>query len=125
MIIRNTTDGEDAIILRKIDNNSIETTPLSGAAVWDNTDVWDANRVVVALVDADTAYFPFIDDEAVAATLTALIKFVSTTDLIARARFSDPDVGGTRILPFQQKSITLTDADLTVTAIRTTDTIAT
>ena len=57
-------------------------------------------------------------------SLTATIKYVEDTPLIARARFSDPDVGGTRILPFEQPGIPLTDANLTVTAIRTTDTIA-
>jgi len=127
MEIRNTTDGSRAVVLRKIDNDSIETTPLSGGTddTWSSSDVWDANRVVVALVDADTIYFPYIDDESTGSSLTALIKYVSDTDLIARMRFSDPDVGGTRILPFQQLSISLIDADLTVTAIRTADSIAT
>jgi len=124
MEIRLTAGGERAVVLRKIDDDSIETTVLSGAAVWGNGVGWEANQIVVALVDADTVYFPFIDDEASGSTLTALIKYVEDTDLIGRARFSDPDVGGTRILPFEQRSITLTDANLTVTAIRTTDTIA-
>jgi len=51
------------------------------------------------------------------------IKFVAITECIARARFSDPDIGGQRILPFVQKNIQITDGDLTITAIRTDDTI--
>lgn len=125
MLIRNTTDSEYATILRKIDNDSIETSPLTGAASWDASDGWIANDVVVALVDADTLYFPFVDDTATTTSISKLIKFVHVTECIARARFSDPDVGGTRILPFVQKSIQITDANLTITAIRTTDSIAT
>ena len=129
MEIRNTTDGSRAVVVRKIDNDSIVTTPLAGGGTntWHSSgtaDTWDANRVVVALVDADTVYFPFIDGVSAGATLTAEIKFVGITELIARARFSSPGVGGQRILPFQQTSVQLTDADLTVTAIRTDDTIA-
>lgn len=124
MEIRLKVGGERAVVLRKIDNNSIETTVLSGAAVWGNGVEWEANQIVVALVNEDTVYFPFIDDEASGSSISTLIKYVENTPLVARARFSDPDVGGTRILPFEQRSITLTDANLTVTAIRTTDTIA-
>lgn len=126
MMIRNTTDSSWAVVLRKIDNDSIETTPLTGGGdnTWQASDAWEANTVPVALVDADTVYFPFIDDVASGSTLTTTIKYVANTPLVGRARFSDPDVGGTRILPFQQTGITLTDANLTVTAIRTTDSIA-
>ena len=125
MEIRNVTTGDIAVILRKIDNDSIETTPVSSN--WHSggtADSWEANQVVVALVDADTVYFPFIDDVASGTSLSKNVKYVHDTDLIARARFSDPDIGGQRILPFELKSVTLTDADLTVTAIRTDDTIA-
>jgi hypothetical protein len=125
--IRNTTDLSRAVVLRKIDNDSIETTPLTGGTddTWEASDNWAANVVVVALDGTDTVYFPFIDDVVVAGTsLTATIKYVADTDCIARARFSDPDVGGQRILPFELRNVTITDADLTVTAIRTNDDIA-
>jgi hypothetical protein len=126
MEIRNTTDGSRAVILRQIDNDSIETTPLTGGGdnTWQASDAWEANTVPVALVDADTVYFPYIDDVSSGSTLTATIKYVEPTFLIARARFSSPDIGGNRILPFEQTGITLSDADLTVTAIRNIDTIA-
>lgn len=132
MLINNDTLGEWAIVLRKIDNDSIETTPLSSGGNWHSggtADTWTANAVVVALEDAapgpaDTVYFPFIDDVATGTTIEKTIKYVADTDCIARARFSDPDVGGTRILPYVQRNITVTDANLTVTAIRTTDSIA-
>lgn len=123
--IRNTTSGARAVVLRKIDNDSIETTPLS-SGTWADTEGWEANQIVTALVDADTVYFGFIDDTVISGTtLSKNIKFVSVKELVARMRFSDPDVGGQRQLPFQQTNIQLTDADLRVTAIRNADTIAT
>lgn len=124
MMVRNTTTGGWARVLRKVDNNTIETTPLT-TGTWATGESYELNTVVVALVDADTVYFPFVDDTATGASIVKTIKFVENTDLVARARFSDPDVGGTRILPFELTNITLTDANLTVTAIRTEDTIAT
>jgi len=127
MHITNTTLSEHAIVLRKINNDSIETSVLSGGGNWHSAgtaDTWEMNAPVVALVDADTIYFPFIDDVATGTTISKNIKYVGDTNCIARARFSDPDVGGTRILPYVQKNITVADSDLTVTAIRTTDSIA-
>ncbi len=132
MQIRNINDGSRAIVVRKIDDDSIETTPLAGGTnnLWFDaaaTDAWEANTVVVALDAADTVYFPFIDDvvPTAATTLTASVKYVvPDVNLIARARFSSPDIGGQRILPFQQLGVLFQDADLTVTAIRTDDTIA-
>jgi len=127
MHITNTTLLQHAIVLRKVDNNSIETSVLSGGGTWHSAgtaDTWEMNAPVVALVGTDTVYFPYIDDVAVATTISKNIKYVADTECIGRARFSDPDVGGTRILPYVQKNITITDSDLTVTAIRTTDSIA-
>ncbi len=123
MMVRNATSGAWAIVLRKIDNDTIETTTLT-SGTWATGNSYALNVVVVALVDADTIYFPYIDDEAIGASIAKTVKYVSDTDLIARMRFSDPDVGGQRLQPFEQRSITLVDADLTVTAIRTDDTIA-
>jgi len=128
MHITNTTLSEHAIILRRIDDDSIETTPLSGGGNWHSggtADTWEMNAPVVALVDADTVYFPYIDDVAISDTVSKNIKYVADTDCIARARFSDPDIGGQRILPFEQKSVTIEDKNLTLTAIRTDDSIAT
>ncbi len=127
MLIRNDTLSEWAIILRKIDNDSIETTPLSGGGNWHSggtADTWTANAPVVAFDAADPCYFGFIDDVATSGTIAKAIKFVHTTECIARARFSDPDIGGQRKLPFAQTNVQITDADLTVTAILNDDTIA-
>jgi hypothetical protein len=122
--IRNVASGGIAIVVRKIDNNSIETTVLS-SGTWSDTNNWEANRIVVNLVDADTVYFPFIDGVvASGSSLSSTIKFVGVTECVARARFSSPDISSDRIEPFELKNVQVTDADLTVTAIRNEDTIA-
>jgi hypothetical protein len=124
MMVRNTTTGDIATVLRRIDDNSIETTPV--ASGWNNTNGYSLNTVVIAMAATDAYYWPYIDDENVSgSSLSTAVKFVENTDLIARTRFSDPDVTGDRMLPFQQKSVTLEDANLTVTAVRTDDLIAT
>lgn len=128
MMIRNTTDLSYARVVRKIDNNSIETTPLTSGTddTWAASDGWEVNTVVEdhLLAAADTCYFPYVDDVATGTSIVVTVKFVHVTELVARARFSSPDIGGQRILPFQQTSVQLTDADLPVTAIRTDDIIA-
>jgi len=123
MLIRETGGGGWAKVLRWVSNDEIETTPIS-AGTWASNN-WEANQVVVALATDDDCYFGFIDDEAISTSLSKSVKYAgSATELIARARFSDPDVGGTRILPFVRKDFQLVNADLVVAAIRTTDTIA-
>jgi hypothetical protein len=123
MMVINTDTGGWATVKRKIDNDTIETTTLS-TGTWATGEGYLLNVVVVALVDADTIYFPYIDDTATSTSIAKSVKYVESTDLLARVRFSSPDVGGSRIQPFEQLGITLTDANLTVTAIRTADTIA-
>lgn len=124
MMIRNVTAGGWARVLRKISNDSIETTPLT-VGTWATGNSYGLNTVVVALEDVDTVYFPYIDDTSLSTSVVKSVKFVESTPLLARVRFSDPDVGGTRIQPFELLGVTLSDANLNVTAIRTTDTIAT
>lgn len=126
MVIRNVTDGSWCKVLRKATNDQLITTALQGGTdnTWESGDVWEANTVPVALVDADTIWFPLISNVATGATKTTTIKYVANRNLIARMRFSSPGVGGQRLDPFEQRNITLTDADLLVTAIRTADPIA-
>ena len=123
--IRNLTTGEYGVVLRDVSANVLETTPsISG---WTSGDTYEINKIVSAIDVADTCYFPFIDDVCAsgATSLSKSLKFAATTEILARARFSDPDIGGTRILPFELLGQTISNSDLTITAIRTTDPIAT
>lgn len=126
-VVRNVTDSSEAVILRRIDDDNVETTPLAGGTSndWITGDAYEINTVQFLIDAADTAYFPYIDDTVESGTsLAKAIKFAVNTPIIARMRFSDPDVGGQRIKPFELKGQQITNADLTLTAIRNDDTIA-
>ena len=121
MLVRNTTDSLYSIVVRKIDNDTLEVT--DNGTTWASK-AYEFNTLPVLLDNADTCYFPYIDDVATAASISKTIKYVSDTEIVARARFSSPDIGGQRILPFEQLGQTITDADLTITAIQNADNIA-
>lgn len=125
--IRNVTDSSEAVILRRVDDDNIETTALTGGTSndWVASDAYEINTVAFLIDAADTCYFPYIDDTVESGTeLAKSIKFDGVTEIVVRMRFSDPDVGGTRIIPFELLGQQITDADLIVTAIRSEDTIA-
>jgi hypothetical protein len=126
--IRNVTDGSTAVVLRSVTNDQIETTQLAGGTFnyWESGDDYEINTVIVNVAEDDTCYFPFIDDvcPSGSTSLAKSLKYAEDTYVLARARFSDPDVGGTRILPFELLGQSITNADLTITAIRTADSIA-
>jgi hypothetical protein len=127
-MIRNTGDSSEAIILRRISDNEIETTQLTGGTLntWATGNAYEINTVAFSVAADDTAYFPYIDDTVQTGTsLANSLKYAADTWIVVRARFSDPDWGGTRIEPFELLGQQITEADLTVTAIRNTDLIAT
>lgn len=126
-VIRNVTDSSEAVILRRIDDDNIETTPLTGGTSddWITGDAYEINTIQFLIDASDTAYFPYIDDTVESGTeLSKALKFAGNTPIIARMRFSSPDVGGQRIKPFELKGQQITNADLTLTAIRNDDDIA-
>ena len=122
MIIRNTSDTLYSVVLRRIDDDTIEVT--SNGTTWASKD-YEFNTLPILIDAADTCYFPFIDDVASSDSISKNIKYKEDTELIVRARFSDPDIGGTRYLPFEQLGQKIQNSNLTVTAIRTEDPIAT
>jgi hypothetical protein len=123
-LIRNTSSGGWARVLRKISDDQIETTVLS-TGTWTDATAWEANQVVVALVDADTLWFPYIDEEVSGTSIAVNIKYDDVAEIVCRARFSDVDVGPSdRKLPFEQLGLQVTDADLSIIATLNDDDIA-
>jgi hypothetical protein len=73
--------------------------------------------------NGDTAYVPFIDDIANTTTIYKQVLYDEDRNVITRVRHYD-DGGNDNIIPFQVAG-TVTNAGLTVAAIRTKDTIVT
>ncbi len=119
-VIRKTASGAWARVLAKVSNDEITTTPLTGAESWDNGIAWTANTVVVALVDADDVYFPYMDRIAVGTSENISLKYVSDRNVVARDRWA----GASPILPFEQTGIAIESGGLTVAANRLPDTIS-
>jgi hypothetical protein len=126
-MVRDTVAGGWAKIKRRIDDNSIETTPISSGS-WATTNAYAVNDVPVALAAADPVIFPFILGEATGASIARSLKYDDNAFLVARVRASSPNVHDTgaprsRIKPFELTAITLSNADLTVTVVRTDDNV--
>jgi len=121
MLIRNTDDTEYSVIIRRIDDDTLEVS--NNGTTWASKN-YDFNLLPILLDAADTCYFPYIDDVAAASTISKSIKYAADTEIIVRARFSSPDISADRILPFEQKGQKIENSNLTVTAIRTDDPIA-
>ena len=121
--IRNVTDGSIATIVT-VANGQLITTPLSGGGdnTWQSGDSYEINQVVVALVDADQLYVPLIDHVATGTSVSNTLVYVSDIDVVSRVRQSTNDP---KILPFTSTGGTVTSSGLTVSAIRTSDSIAT
>lgn len=122
MIVLNTDNTVWSHVVRKVDNNTLEVT--DNGTTWASKN-YEFNTVPVTLANDDTCYFGYIDDVSTGSSLSKTIKYDGDTWIIARARYSDVDLGpNDRLLPFEQLGQQITDADLTITAIATDDTIA-
>lgn len=120
--IRNATDGGIGTITAVYDDK-VEHTPLQGGTNndWQTTDTYEINRLTQAYVSGtDTAYVPVIDNDNITEDTTELsnsLVFSSNFNVTIRVR------QGKVILPFIGSG-TVTNSGLTVSAIRTLDTIA-
>lgn len=122
--IYNSTATAYATVLEIIDADNLLTTALSGAT-WATGNSYQSNRLDRNYNGAeDTAYVPLVDGVVPSGLdlLSNTLVYVSDINAIARVRYSS---GAGEILPFEQKGRTVTNAGLTVAAIRTEDTIVT
>lgn len=121
--IRNATDGGVGTITA-VYNDKVEHTPLTGGTNndWQVTDTYEINRLVATYVSGtDTAYVPIIRSDNITEGTTELsnsLVYNANFDVTIRVR------QGKKILPFIGSG-TVTSGGLTVSAIRTPDTIAT
>jgi hypothetical protein len=119
--IRNTNTGEFTKVKSITDDNNIVCDPPLTSGWTITVDTYEINHLIRLYTDLDTAYVSFIDKVVPTGDITASSLIVYTVDIpvIVRVRRSI----ATKILPFSQES-TITSSGMSVSAIRTDDTIA-
>jgi hypothetical protein len=118
-IVYSSTTGAWARVTSIESDTEFRHTPLS-SGTWTTGDNYATNVVPVALVDADTVYFPYMDRVATVTTESINIKYVSPRNVVARCRWAS---GADPIYPFEQTGISIGATGLPVAAIRTDDDI--
>lgn len=111
-IVKDTTNGEIAYIV-SVDSDTQLTTTVK-ASTWSGAN-YVTHNLVQTYDGSDTAYIPYIYRTADATSESETVVYVQDRDVITRVRKKG-------ILPFEVSG-TFTSAGLTVTAIRTTDSI--
>lgn len=116
-IVRNSTTGEWAQVVSVDNNTQITTTPIS-SGIWGLGDGYEFNTLPVTFINGvDTAYVPFLDEQATGTTVTVTVIYVSDRTVVARVRKKG-------IIP-DEKTGTVVSTGLSIGATRTTDTIVT
>jgi YD repeat-containing protein len=130
-IIRNTTDPAIGYIVSVTDNDNAVTTQMrdsSGNVVqWATSDGFEMNSVVVAIAAADTAFVPYLDaiedvgTDGSPGSISDTLLFTTNRAVVIRAR---NNLAATEIVPFVTTS-DITSGGMTVSVIRTEDTVTT
>jgi len=130
-LVRNTFAGKTNEVWRVtkvVDANTLDVVPWEGSPTtptdWDVGDTYVINTVVVALVDADEVYFPYMDRIADATTEQESLIFVAPRNVVGRFRFSSTNIGGQKIFPGEVTGVQITSTGLSVAANRLDDDIA-
>jgi len=111
-IVKDTTNGEIAYVV-SVDSDTQLTTTVK-ASTWSGAN-YVTHNLAQAYDGSDTVYIPYIYRTADATSESETVVYLQDRDVITRVRKKG-------ILPFEVSG-TFTSAGLTVTAIRTTDSI--
>ncbi len=120
-LIRNVTAAGIGYVVAVVSDTELTTTSISGQTTGDT---YDINTLPIATTAADSVYVPLIDiiedtgTDGSPGTEEAIVTFLANIEVRARVR------QGGAILPFEGDGV-VTTAGLTISAIRTADTIAT
>ncbi|MBI3290045.1 hypothetical protein HYZ78_01480 [Candidatus Microgenomates bacterium] len=118
-LIYNVTRTATSYVTSRDNDNQVTISPAIASQV--STDTIKKNVLPIATATDDTVYVPFIDlYVTTAGTQTVQIVRLADVEVRVRARRSE----ATAILPFEQDS-TVTSSGMTVSVIRTADTIKT
>ncbi len=121
--IRNTTDGEWAVVDEIVDADNITTSELSGGATWDNTDAFSFHRLAIAYADNDDRVDIPLFNGQTNSTGDISTTFGGTTPSAITVRIrSNEDT--TKYVPFTTSG-SITSTGFSLTALLTEDTVAT
>ena len=122
-LIRRTANGAVGYITEVVDDDNVNMTTVTG---FTNTDGYEINTLPIAPeATNDTLYVPFIDVHETTGSIgsedseTVQVVYDTTVFTRVRARHS---TAAPRMIPFEQDS-TITSNGMTVSVIRSTDTI--
>jgi hypothetical protein len=117
-ILVNTTDSSWCQVIT-VAATTITHTPLFGGSnnFWTTADAYSFHTLPVTYDGTDTAYVPFIDETASTTSVSKTVLYNSARDVLIRVRKKG-------ILPFETSG-TVSSSGLSVSAIRTTDSIVT
>lgn len=122
-MVRNVTDGNGHMVARTVTESQIVGDGLQGGTgdTWEVGDAYELNTLAQDYGVTDNAYVPIILDEGTTSITSGTMTYGGDRDLMLRVR------NGGSVSPIQpfETGATLTSANLTITAIRTLDTIAT
>jgi len=120
-MIRNVTNDEYAWVVKIVDADNIDTTPV--ASGWGDGDSYESNQTVIAYDTSDDVYVPFLlEMRTSAGSSSATITYSTDVYATVRVRQSSEVGGGGRIIPFISP-MTIDSDGASVAAIRTDDEI--
>lgn len=122
MLIKNTTDGSTAYVISVDSETQLTVSGLTGGSDnrFDTSDTVTINKLVQNYSSGLNVYVPLIDKVATGTSVSTSLVYSSNVPVLVRVRNST--TSGNKIVPFETTG-TVTSTGLTVSAIRTADTI--
>jgi hypothetical protein len=122
-LVRNTTINATAVVMVVDSETRLTLKPLFGeGTAWVSTNTFNVNSAVSAYTSANAVYIPIIDAIATASSISNSLIYGSNISVLVRVRRAKPTANP--ILPFESTG-TIGATGLAVSAIRTSDSIAT
>lgn len=120
--IRNTTDGEWAVVDEIVDADNITTSVLSGGASWDNTDAFSFHRLAITYDNTDLVDIPLFNGQTDSSgDISTTFGGTTPAAIIIRIRSNE---AATKYVPFATSG-SITSNGFSLTALLQEDTVAT
>lgn len=118
MIVRNVTDGSIGIVAT-VGTTTLTVKQLEGGGnTFESGDTVEINKLVVTYVAADTAFVPYINEDATGISVSVTVIFQTDRTLLAKVRNKG-------VIFATEAAATLNSTGATIPTVRIADTIAT